>query len=115
MVPDEDVPKSKKDSADLTGVVDLVKNYARQETLGPIQGAGKWLAMGAAGAVMIGFGNMFLVLGVLRLVQTEYGKSLRSPWVSIVSYFVALVATVIVMTFAAWRISRKKSLQKESR
>ena len=114
-VPDKDIPTSRRDSADLGSVVELVKDYARQETLGPIQGAGKWLGMGAAGALMIGFGNVFLILGILRLVQNEYGKSFRSPWVAIVPYFIALIATVIVMTFAAWRISRKKSLQKESR
>ena len=114
-MPDKDIPSSRRDSADLGSVVELVKDYARQETLGPIQGAGKWLAMGAAGAVMLGTGCVFLILGILRLVQNEFGRSFRSTWVTVVPYFIALVATVIVMTFAAWRISRKKTLQKESR
>ena len=42
-VPDKDIPSSRRDSADLASVVELVKDYARQETLGPIKGAGKFL------------------------------------------------------------------------
>src|SRR4029079_7335619 len=80
-VPDKDIPPSRRDSADLGSVVELVKDYARQETRGPIQGAGKWLAMGAAGAVMLGTGCVFLILGILRLVQNEFGRSFRSTWV----------------------------------
>jgi hypothetical protein len=114
-VPDKDIPSSRRDSADLASVVELVKDYAQQETLGPIKGAGKWLAMGAAGAALLGAGCVFLILGVLRMVQNEFGKSFRGSWVTMVPYAIALVATIIVMTFAAWRISKKKTLQKESR
>jgi len=114
-VPDKDIPSSRSDSADLASVVELVKDYARQETLGPIKGAGKFLGMGAAGAALLGGGCVFLILGLLRMVQNEFGRSFRSTWINMMPYAIALVATVIVMTFAAWRISKKKTLQKESR
>jgi hypothetical protein len=113
-VPDKDIPTSRRDSPDIGAVVELVKDYATQETLGPIQGAGKWLAMGAAGAALLGTGCVFLLLGILRLIQTEFGSSFSNSWTYLLPYLIALIATLIVMAFAAWRISKKKTLQKES-
>src|SRR5215210_4082885 len=112
-VPDKDKTVSQHDSGQIGQVVDLVKEYAKQETLGPIRGAGRWLAAGAAGALLIGTGCVFLVLGVLRLVQNEYGKSFRGSWTTMLPYLFALVASVLVIACAAWRISKKKTLQKE--
>lgn len=114
-MPDKDRSVSKGDSGSIGQVIDLVKEYARQETLGPIKGAGRWLAAGAAGAVLIGTGCVLLVLGALRMVQNEYGKSFRGSWVSLLPYLFALIVSVLVMAVAAWRISKKKTLQKERR
>jgi hypothetical protein len=114
-VPDTDKADSKSDSGQIGQVIDLVKEYARQETLGPIKGAGRWLAAGAAGAVLLGTGCALLVLGVLRLMQNEFGKSFRGGWTYLLPYLFALVASVAVMGLAAWRISKKKTLQKERR
>ena len=114
-VPDKDRSNSQRDAGSIGQVIDVVKEYARQETLGPIKGAGRWLAAGAAGAVLLGTGCVFLVLGVLRMVQNEFGKSFRGSWVTMLPYLFAFVASVAVMAFAAWRISKKKTLQKGSR
>ena len=114
-VPDKDKPSSRRDSVDIGAAVELVKDYAEQETVGPLRGAGKWLAMGAAGAALLGAGCAFLILGILRMVQTEFGESFTSTWTNMLPYVIALFAAAIVMAFAAWRISKKKTLQKESR
>ncbi len=111
-VPDKDKSASKGDSGQIGQVIDLVKEYARQETLGPIKGAGRWLAAGAAGAVLMGTGCVFLVLGVLRMVQNEFGPSFRGSWVTMLPYLFAFVASLAVIGVAAWRISKKKTLQK---
>ena len=42
-------PPRHEEPTSIGEVVDLVKTYAQQETVGPLKGAGKWLAMGAAG------------------------------------------------------------------
>ncbi len=115
VVPEKDRSVSQRDSGQIGQVIDLVKEYARQETLGPIKGAGRWLAAGVAGAVLIGSGCVFLVLGVLRMVQNEFGRSFRGRWVSLLPYLFAFVVSVVVMGIAAWRISKKKTLQKERR
>jgi hypothetical protein len=114
-VPDKDKPVSQRDSGQIGQVVDLVKEYARQETLGPIRGAGRWLAVGAIGAILIGTGCVFLVLGALRMIQTAFGKSFRNQWAALLPYLMAFVVSVLVMAVAAWRISKKKTLQKERR
>src|SRR4051794_41972682 len=76
-VPDKDIPSSRRDSADLASVVELVKDYARQETLGPIKGAGKFLGMGAAGAALLGGGGVFLILGLLGVGEKGIGRFFR--------------------------------------
>jgi hypothetical protein len=114
-VPDKDKPVAKGDPGDIGQVVDLVKDYVRQETLGPIKGAGRWLGRGVAGAVLIGTGCVFLVLAGLRMVQNEYGRSFRGPWMSMLPYLFAFVISLAVMGVAVWRITKKKTLQKESR
>ena len=111
-VPDKD-KSDKSEPGDIGQVVDLVKDYVRQETLGPIKGAGRWLGRGVAGALLIGTGCVLLVLGVLRMIQNEFGRSFRGQWMSLLPYLFAFVASVAVMAVAAWRIMTKKTLQKE--
>ena len=74
----------------IADVVDLVTTYAKQETLGPLRGAGKWIAMGAVGAVLMGLGLSLLTLGILRLVQTEWDRSARGS-LSWLAYVIAFV------------------------
>ncbi|MEL6893357.1 MAG: hypothetical protein AAFP84_17325, partial [Actinomycetota bacterium] len=65
---------SKQDDASLGEVIEYVKSYAKQETIGPLKGAGRWLAFGAAGAFALGLGLMIVLLGVLRAAQVELGS-----------------------------------------
>jgi hypothetical protein len=92
----------------------LVKDYARQETLGPLRGAGRWLAFGTAGALFLGIGSAFIVLGVLRLVQTEFAPTFRGRWMSLLPYAIALFVAVLIIVVAVSRIF-KTSLNKEQR
>ena len=39
--------RSRRERAGVGDVIDVVKEYARQETLGPLKGAGRWLALGS--------------------------------------------------------------------
>jgi hypothetical protein len=113
-VADKDKSASQGDPGSIGQVIELVKEYAKQETVGPIKGAGRWLAAGAAGAVLLGTGCVLLVLGLLRMLQNEFGKTFRGSWMTMLPYLIAFVASVAVMGLAAWRIS-KKTLQKGSR
>ena len=104
--------RSTTSATDLGDVVELVKTYARQETLGPLRGAGRWIAFGLAGSLMLGAAASLLVLGVLRLVQTEFGPTFAGRWMSLLPYLFALVICIAVIALAASRIA-KKSLHQD--
>ena len=114
MPPSDASPSSKPAPKPQIGtVVNLVKEYAKQETVGPLKGAGRWLAFGAAGAFLFGLGIIMLVLGLLRFVQTQWGDTFDGNW-SVVPYVFALVLCVAAIGLAVSRI-HKKSLAKEPR
>lgn len=95
----------------ITGVIDLVKEYAKQETVGPLKGAGQWLMWGVAGAISLALGLSMIVLGILRLLQTEWHRSARGSF----SWLAYLIALVVCVAFAALAFSRinRDSLNKE--
>ena len=93
-------------------LVEFVKTYAQQETLGPLRGAGRWLALGTAGAAVLGLGLTLLTLGLLRLLQTEW-DSVTTGAMSWLPYLIVLMVVVALLLITVTRIS-KKSLNKES-
>jgi len=74
---DESLPGQAKD------LLQLVVGYAKQETLDPIKGLGRFLAFGLAGALVGSLGVVLLLLGALRLLQTETGSVFqgRLTWI----------------------------------
>ena len=103
----EKAAEGDKGVGQLGEAINLVKEYARQETLQPLRGAGRWLAFGAAGSVLLGFGSVLLVLGVLRVLQTDTGDTFSGRWMSLLPYLIALVAAAIVIGLAVSRIGKK--------
>ncbi|MFN5839857.1 MAG: hypothetical protein ACK45J_02435, partial [Acidimicrobiaceae bacterium] len=77
-------------SDQVTDIVDSVKAYARQETLEPLKGAARWVAVGTVAAVSLGLAMVFLSLAVLRLSQDLGGTALDGAW-SFVHYLLTLV------------------------
>jgi hypothetical protein len=99
------------DPTSIAGVVDLVKTYARQETLGPLKGASRWLGMGIAGAALLGLGSVIGLLGVLRLIQAEWPRA-ASGSLSWIPYLIVLVLCLLLLLLTVSRINRD-SLNKE--
>jgi len=112
----EDLPPitqpDRRDNTNVGEVVDLVKEYARQETLGPLKGAGRWLAFGTLGALLLAVGTSLIVLGILRYTQTEHANTFAGRWVSLVPYLIAVAISLTVIGVAASRIG-KSSLNKD--
>lgn len=102
---------ARQEDASLGEVVDFVKAYAKQETIEPLRGAGRWLGYGAAAAFVMGLGLMLILLGLLRLVQTELDR-LATGSLSWVAYGVTLVVTVILLVLTLLRV-KKSTLHKE--
>ncbi len=61
----------------------LVVGYAKQETLDPVRNLGRFVAFGLAGALLGSLGTVLLLLGGLRLLQTETGSAFdgRRTWI----------------------------------
>ena len=104
------MPDSKQD-ASVGEVIDFVKTYAKQETIGPLKGAGRWLGFGAAAAFAMGLGLMIVLLGVLRLVQTELDR-LSTGSLSWAAYGVTLIVTLVLLALTLLRV-KKSTLNKE--
>lgn len=97
-------------SDQVSDLVDSVKAYAQQETLGPLKGAMRWLAMGSLAALSLGLSMVFGTMAVLRLSQDLGGTTLDGSW-SFLHYFITLVVMSLLVWLTFSRIS-KKSLAK---
>lgn len=94
--------------------VQMVKDYARQETIDPLKTAGRWIGLGVAGAILIGLSTAFLSLGLIRLVQTEWPGTFGGRWTHLAPYGFGLALCLLVAGLAFRRIN-KDPLTKEQR
>ena len=103
--------RDSKRPGDLIGELrELVVTYAKQETVDPLRSLGRFLALGLAGAVLLGLGGVFLVVGTLRVLQEETGGAFDGNW-SFVPYVITLAAAAVVVGVAAAVILRSKSTE----
>jgi hypothetical protein len=68
----------------------LVLGYAKQETLDPVRGLGRFLGYGIGAALSGSLGMVLLLLGGLRLLQTETGSAFGGRK-SFIPYLLVLV------------------------
>ena len=87
-------------------LLDLVRAYAKQETIEPLKGIGRWLAFGVAGSLLLGTGLLLLAVGALRALQTETGDTFDGNW-SWAPYLIVLAACAVVIALVASRIGKK--------
>lgn len=96
----------------LAELVELVRAYAKQETIGELRGTGRWLAWGAVGGISILLGLLFTLIGVLRLLQsTVFDGSTAFSWIP---YFIVLGLALVLIVFSQTRI-RKPFLNRGER
>jgi hypothetical protein len=101
----ETEPKSMPEVA--TELWGLTKDYARQETVEPLKGVGRYLGYGAAGALLGGIGVILLMLAGLRALQTETGDTLDGN-LSWLPYVIVLAVAALLVAWAVTRISKQK-------
>ncbi len=104
--------RARRERAGVGDVIDVVKEYARQETLGPLKGAGRWLALGTVGSLLLGLGSILVLVGTLRLLQTETSM-FDGAW-SWVPYLIVLVLALVLTVVTLSRVKRA-TLGKEPR
>jgi hypothetical protein len=92
----------------------LTVDYFKQEAVEPLRGLGRFLLWGITGSLAIAIGLLLVLVGILRLLQTETGTALTGDW-SWVPYFVVAVLGIGVAAVAGWRISVGPGLEKQPR
>ena len=92
----------------VSDLVQLLKDYARQETVDPLRNLGRYIGFGTAAALCLGVAGTLLTIGVLRAVQIETRDLLDGNW-SWAPYIAALVVSglMTVMSLKAIRRNRE--------
>jgi hypothetical protein len=92
---------------DVRELKDLVIAYAKQETIEPLKGLGRYVGYGLAGALLMGTGVCFLAIGLLRALQGNRGWAVHGNW-SWVPYAVDVIL-LIVLAGLVWMARTKRS------
>jgi hypothetical protein len=90
----------------------LTVDYLKQEALDPLKGLGRFLLWGVVGSLAIAVGVLLVLVGILRLLQTETGTALTGNW-SWVPYFAVALIGLGVVGAAAWRITAGPGKRKQ--
>ncbi len=90
--------------------INLVVRYLKQETLTPLKSILKYVGFGLAGATLVGVGSILLLLGILRLLQTETGSSFTGD-LSWLPYLITLVVGGVIVVVSLI-LGRKRKTSK---
>jgi hypothetical protein len=93
-------------------VVGMLRDYAKQETLGPLKGWTKYVLNGLVASLLLGVGLIITAVGLLRLLQTET-TAFNGPASSLVAYLITLLACAGIIGLVGWQIRRRTSLQRK--
>ena len=85
----------------------LVVDYAKQETIDPLRSLGRYLLWGLAGSLLLAVGGLFVIVGLLRLLQTETGGTFDGGW-SFVPYLLVLIFTFVILGLLGAAVLRSK-------
>jgi hypothetical protein len=90
---------------------ELVVSYGKQETVDPLKRFGRFVAYGVPAMFCLGIGMILILIGVLRVLQTETDNHLAGH-LSWVPYLVTLAVAGLLAGLAAFAIIRKPKDQR---
>ena len=107
--------KSRKPADQVTELRDLVVGYAKQETIDPLKSLKRFLILGVSGALCLGVGSVYLILGLLRGLQDlEWFNSStqtdgwHGAWLVYVITILGAAGLLGVIGLVAFRTKRRK-------
>ena len=86
---------------------ELSTAYAKQETIDPLRGLGRFLGYGVAGAVLLGLGSVLLLLAALRALQTQTDSAFTGN-LSWAPYAIVVAGVGLLSGLVIWRIVKRK-------
>jgi Putative Actinobacterial Holin-X, holin superfamily III len=99
---------------EVSDLLDTVKTYAVQETVGPLKGGVKAMALGLAGVFCLGLGIIFILIAILRVLQTET-DAFHGDLMSVLPYLIVLTVAVAAILLAIALIKRIDMRPREER
>lgn len=109
------MPRDAKNPGELFSELrELVVGYAQQETIAPLAALKRFIAFGLLGALLVALGGVFMIVGVLRLLQAKTGGTFHGN-LSFLPYVITLAFTVAVIAACAAVVMRTKSSQMGNR
>jgi len=90
----------------LTELWELLRDYAKQETVDPLKGLAKYVGWGVGGALALSVGIILLTIGGLRAMQTHTDDHFTGNW-SWFPYAVALAVLGLLIGLAVLAIKRE--------
>jgi Putative Actinobacterial Holin-X, holin superfamily III len=88
---------------DLEEIKQLALRYIKEETIQPLKEMGRFVAWGALGSLLVGFGYFFLLVGALRFLQEQF--PVLDGTLSWIPYLVVVVLAALIIALTGWRIA----------
>lgn len=104
---DRDDPAPKSIPQVASELWELSMAYAKQETIDPLRGLGRFLGYGVAGAVLLGLGSVLLLLAALRALQTQTDSTFTGN-LSWAPYGIVVAGVALLSGLVIWRIVKRK-------
>ncbi|HUS62729.1 MAG TPA: phage holin family protein [Acidimicrobiales bacterium] len=86
---------------------ELTTSYAKQETIDPLKGLGRFLGFGIGGAIALGVGVVLLLLAGLRALQTETSTTFTGN-LSWAPYLIIVAVGTVLIALALLRVTKRK-------
>ena len=84
---------------------ELTIAYAKQETVDPLKGLGRYIGFGVAGSLCLGIGVLVLSIALLRVLQTQTDTTFTGN-LSWVPYIIAMLFLVAIAGLSVYAISK---------
>lgn len=86
---------------------ELTVAYAKQETVDPFKGLGRYLSFGVGGSLVFAFGSVLLLVSLLRALQTETGTTFTGN-LSWIPYVIVVLAAALLVAIVMLRVVKRK-------
>jgi len=90
-----------------TELWELTVAYAKQETVDPLKGLGRYLGYGLGGSLVFASGSVLLLLSLLRALQTETGTTFTGN-LSWLPYVIVVATAALLGALMVWRVVKRK-------
>lgn len=86
-----------------TELIDMSREYLRQETIEPAKRLGQNAGMGFGGAIVMSLGGMFMVFALYTLLKAVFPDD--SDWWVVLARFLTALAAAGAAGLIGWRMS----------